>query len=120
MIILPWLRATAFFMDDILLQETVSALQTHWGLQVPERLTEDAIIELLADKVVKILEQGPDVFFQLMYRVDISEKKLNAILQDDNVAHKIARLIYDRQLQKVKSRREHRARPEVDDPELEW
>jgi hypothetical protein len=78
------------------------------------------MLKLLADKVVVILERGPETFFQLMYRLDISEKKLNAVLDDDDVAAKIARLIYDRQLQKIHSRRTHREKSPNDDPELKW
>jgi aspartate/glutamate racemase len=107
-------------MADDVLQETAQALQQHWDLVLPDSLSEEAILKLLADRVVLILERGAETFFQLMYRLDISEKKLNAVLDDDDVAAKIARLIYDRQLQKIKSRHEHRMKQENDDPELKW
>ena len=102
-----------------LLKETAIALKDDWELVLPDTLSEDAILKLLADRVVKILEQGPETFFQLMYRLDISEKKLNAILHDPHVADKIARLIYDRQLQKIQSRHVHRKKSENSDPELQ-
>jgi hypothetical protein len=110
----------ASLMDNNTLQETAQALQHDWQLQLPETLSEEAILKLLADRIVTILERGPDVFYQLMYRLDISEKKLNAILGDANVAGKIAKLVYDRQLQKIKSRYETRKARENDDPELTW
>jgi hypothetical protein len=106
-------------MDDTL-KETALALQSDWGIQIPDTLSEDAILQLLAERVVLFLERGAETFYQLMYRLDISEKKLNAVLQDADVPGKIARLIYDRQLQKVKSRRENKMTPPVDDPELKW
>jgi hypothetical protein len=106
-------------MDD-LLQQTVSALKEDWDLQIPETLSEEAILKLLADRVVLILERGPETFYRLMYRLDISEKKLTAILGDEDVADKIARLIYDRQLQKIKSRMEHKSQITDSDPELKW
>ena len=106
-------------MDD-LLQQTAIALKEDWDLQIPDTLSEEAVLKLLADRVVLILERGPETFFQLMYRLDISEKKLNAILDDEHVADKIARLIYDRQLQKIKSRMEHKSRSTDTDPELRW
>src|ERR1700751_5384116 len=107
-------------MTDQLLQETALALRADWELQLPDNLSEEAILALLANRVVTILERGPETFFQLMYRLDISEKKLNAILQDDDVAMKIARLIYDRQLQKIQSRLANIKMSESDDPELKW
>ena len=107
-------------MSDTSLQQTAIALQQEWGLQIPDTLSEEEILRLLADKVVSILEKGPDTFYQLMYRIDISEKKLNAILGDENVAAKIARLIYDRQLQKIQSRLANRKTTESEDPDLRW
>lgn len=107
-------------MADNILQETAIALGQDWGLLLPDTLSEEAILKLLADRIVTILERGPETFFQLMYRLDISEKKLNAVMQDEDVAAKIARLIYDRQLQKIQSRIANRKTSESDDPELKW
>jgi hypothetical protein len=107
-------------MVDNVLEEAARALRGDWDLQLPETLSEEAILKLLADRIVTILERGPETFFQLMYRLDISEKKLNAVLQDDDVADRIARLIYDRQLQKIQSRRINKVDNESDDAELKW
>ena len=107
-------------MENGILEEAAFALKRDWDLQLPETLSEEAILKLLADRVVLILERGSETFFQLMYRLDISEKKLNAVLNDDNVAYKIARLIYDRQLQKIQSRLDNKVKKDSDDPELKW
>jgi hypothetical protein len=74
---------------------------------------------MLALRLTQILDQGPERFYQLMYRLDISEKKLNAVLQEPDVAIQIATLIYDRQLQKVVSRQQHAKDTDID-PELRW
>ncbi len=103
-----------------ILEETASALKGDWDIQLPETLYEDAILKVLADKVVLLLERGPETFFQAMYRLDISEKKLTAILNDEHVAHKIARLVYDRQLQKIQSRIDNKVKNESNDPDLAW
>lgn len=107
-------------MSDPILQETANALKGEWDLQLPETLNEEALLQLLADRIVTIMERGAETFYQLMYRLDVPEKKLNAVLQDNDVPHKVARLVYDRQLQKVKSRHEHRMKKESDDPDLKW
>ncbi len=106
-------------MSDNVINEIATALQKDWDLRLAE-VTEDAILRQLADRVVLILERGPETFFQLMYRLDISEKKLGAVMQGDDVAMKIARLIYDRQLQKIQSRMANRKAADNDDPELKW
>jgi hypothetical protein len=109
-------------MADNILQETALALKSDWGLQLPDTLTEEEILKLLAEKIVPIIQKGPDAFYQLMYRLDISEKKLMAILHEKDVADKIARLIYDRQLQKIRSRQAHRNQQhnDITDPDLKW
>ena len=107
-------------MEDTILQETALALKQEWGLVIPDTLSEEAILQLLRERVVNVLERGPDNFYQLMYRLDISEKKLNAVLNDSDVAGKIAKLIYDRQLQKIKSRREYKVKKDVGDNDLKW
>ncbi len=107
-------------MADTILTETALALRRDWDLALPGTLSEEAILQLLAERIVTILERGAETFYQLMYRLDISEKKLNAILGEDNVPAKIARLVYDRQLEKIKSRHENRMRREDLDPELQW
>ncbi len=107
-------------MDQQVLQEAAITLGKDWDLRLPDTLTEEAILQLLADRIVTVLERGPETFFQLMYRLDISEKKLNAVMQEDDVARKIARLIYDRQLQKIHSRLTNKMKTENEDPELKW
>ena len=107
-------------MDQYILQQTAIALQHDWELVLSGNLSEEALLQLLADRVATLLERGAEPFFQLMYRLDISEKKLNAVLAEDNVPQKIARLIYDRQLQKIKSRLSNRMDIEDHDPELKW
>src|SRR4051812_36891481 len=107
-------------MADDILHQTALALGQDWDIQLPDTLSEEAILKLLADRVVTILERGPETFFQLMYRIDISEKKLNAVLQEADVAHQVARLIYNRQLQKIQSRLANKATRKSDEPELEW
>ncbi len=108
-------------MEEHILKEAALALRAEWELELPDTLTEEAIINLLATSIVKIIERGPDAFYQLMYRLDISEKKLNAVLKSDDKAHQIARLIYERQLQKIQSRIKYKTGKvnEVDD-ELKW
>lgn len=108
-------------MEDKTTREIADALQRDWELQLPESLSEEAILAHLANRIVSLIESGPEAFFQLMYRLDISEKKLNGVLEEDDVAHKIARLVYDRQLQKIHSRQLFRdTNPAKEDEDLSW
>jgi hypothetical protein len=103
-----------------LLQNTATALKGEWGIQVPEFLTEEAILNMLTMRIADIIKQGPDTFYQLMYRLDISERKLHEISAREDAAAQIARLVYDRQLEKIKSRLQHRQSRSDNDPDLAW
>lgn len=107
-------------MTNEILQEAAVGLQNDWELVLPGLLTEEALLQLLANRIVTIMERGSEQFFQLMYRLDISEKKVNAAIAGDNVPQQLARLIYDRQLQKIQSRLNNTPGVKDIDPELEW
>src|SRR5580698_6035042 len=107
-------------MADDILQEAAIALGRDWDLRHPYTISEEAIMKQLANRIIIVMERGPETFFQLMYRLDISEKKLNAVMNEDDVALKVARLIYDRQLQKIQSRMAYRKTHESGDPDLKW
>jgi aspartate/glutamate racemase len=107
-------------MTNDILHQTAAALQQEWQITLTSDISEEALLQLLANRIVMILEQGAETFFQLMYRLDISEKKLNAVLGDDNVPQKIARLVYDRQLQKIQSRLNNKMTAPEEDSELKW
>jgi len=107
-------------MNDHILQEAAATFQKEWGIQPMALISEEAILKELEHIVIIQLEKGPEAFFQLMYRLDISEKKLNMVLQDNDVAAKLARLIYDRQLQKIQSKLQHRGNKSDEDQELKW
>ncbi len=102
------------------LQETATALQQEWGLTVPEILSEEEILKMLEARVVVLIDRGSESFFQLMYRLDISEKKLHGVMHEADVAMQIARLIYDRQVKKIETRKQYKADRANTDPALEW
>ena len=102
-------------------REIASILQRDWELALPDTISEEELLRLLAIRVAQLIERGPETFFQLMYRLDISEKKLNSVLNDTDVAEKIARLVYDRQLQKIRTRQLFRStNPGTGDEDLSW
>ncbi|HRO42341.1 MAG TPA: hypothetical protein PL009_05870 [Flavipsychrobacter sp.] len=83
-------------------------------------LSEKEILQQLSFIVSTLLQQNPEAFFQIMYRLDIPEQKLtDALTTNGDVVEKVSRLIYDRQLQKVRSRK-NTSKPSSDDPELKW
>jgi len=107
-------------MDTGITQSIALNLQKDWELQLPGSITEAELLELLAAKISYLVEKQRETFFQLMYRLDIPEKKLNAILGDMDAIDKIARLVYDRQLEKARSRQQHKASNDDIEENLKW
>jgi hypothetical protein len=107
-------------MNDQILQEMAVALESEWQLQAPQLLNEEAIVALLTEKILGIIQQGPDAFYRLMYRIDIPEKRLAKVLGKEDTAQQIAHLVYNRQLEKITSRHLHRQQPGDIDPDMKW
>lgn len=101
-------------------QELIQLLQTDWGLQLPDLVSEEEILLQLEKKVLQLADSNPEAFFQLMYRLDIPEQKVKAVLFEEDAASQIARLIYKRQLQKIEARKLFRQHDEEIDNELKW
>lgn len=82
-------------------------------------LSEEDLLQALARKVAWMLQYNRDVFFQLMYRMDIPESRLLPAMEGDEVACRVARLIYERELEKVLARRKFGTNGPVDQ-DLAW
>jgi hypothetical protein len=87
-------------------------------------LTEDISLELLKERLSSHINFLIQTDFQklvsLLYRVDVSESKLKHLLKENpdyDAANIIAELIIERQLQKIKSRQEHRKDENISDDE---
>ncbi|MES2701839.1 MAG: hypothetical protein V4649_04325 [Bacteroidota bacterium] len=107
-------------MDEALKSAAAAALQQDWGLQLTPSITEEELLRLLEEKVIAIVQQGTDAFYRLMYRVDIPEKKIGAIIGTPDISARIARMIYERQLQKLASRKAYNRRDIIEDDDLKW
>lgn len=107
-------------MKDDVIDSAAVAIAKELGIQVPQKMSEEELLRLLAEQVAKVVQEGQDAFYSLMYRLDISERQLNKVAGTDDVATKVAKLIYERQLEKARSRMVNRQQREDDDPELKW
>ncbi len=100
--------------------QAIERLQQEWGITSPERLSEEELLQLLANKIVDIIERSPEEFFQLMYRLDIEEQKLHRALHETDIAQNIAKIIYDRQLMKMRTRKLFKQANTEEDSDLMW
>ena len=72
-------------------------------------LNDDFIIQQLADYINQLILTNFERLVQLLYRIDVSEAKLKYLLKENPVEDAgriIALLIFERQIQKIKFKKE--------------
>lgn len=109
-------------MDTLLLIED---LNRAYGWELTAADAEGALETLLAEKVNTLIEGNFDQLLQLLYRIDINEQRLRRLLvenEGENAGMIIARLIIQRQWEKIESRRQYRQdkTADEDDGEERW
>ena len=95
-------------MDTLLLIED---LNRAYGWELAPVGTEEALETALAEKVNALIEENFDQLLQLLYRIDINEYRLRRLLvenEGEDAGKIIARLIVQRQWEKIESRRKYR------------
>lgn len=90
-------------------------------LQTLSSSDEASLQEELATYVEDLIQHDFPLLVELIYRVDINESKLKAALQNavgNNSALLIARMIIDRQIEKITTRQQYVPKnPELNDDE---
>lgn len=84
-----------------------------------DKMSEQELIQLLADQIADMIEYNLEVLLSLMYRLDVNEQKVNAALspgneEPANVA--LAKLVFERQKQRAFTKKFY-AQQELDDLE---
>ncbi len=101
-------------------EELKEKLSQQWDMEIPATVSEAEILQQIAARISRLLQGNAETFFQLMYRLDIAEWKLTEALQYENAPDRVAQLVYDRQLQKIQSRRQSKEQGNAADPDLGW
>ena len=83
-------------------------------ITIKEELTEEALLQLIADQVAYYMEYDLEYLFSSMYRLDINEQKIKKALsptatEPANIA--VAKLILDRQKQRVYTKHYYKQHP---------
>ncbi len=91
-------------MSGIEVNELVESLKKEWSLVSKPLITEDQLIAILAVEINRMIRDQFSWLIHLLYRIDISEQKLRALLaqnKDTDAGRVIAHLIIERQKQKL-------------------
>jgi hypothetical protein len=86
-------------------------LNQSYGLDIPEAATMEALAALLADRINTMITADFNRLVSLLYRIDVDEAKLKQLLRENSGVDAgllIARLILERQWQKIETRRKYR------------
>ena len=103
--------------DQILVEEI---LTNEFALSAP--ITKVDFINHLAIEINRLIQYDFQKLINILYRLDIDEEKLKQMLADyvhDDAGYIIAQLVVERQLQKIKTRRQMR-RDENINEEDKW
>lgn len=107
-------------MEKDLHQYTTNLITHDFGLEISEDpITEEQLFALLADAVATMIEHRIDFLLSLLYRLDVNEAKINRALspaapEPANIG--LARLIMDRQKQRIHTKKTYKPAP-IDDLE---
>lgn len=89
-------------------QQMTQDLSASLDIQVGTDEQWEKLKHIISAKVSELMAKNPEQLMQLLYRLDVSERKVANVLQKnllDSAADDIAELILDRQLEKIETRR---------------
>ena len=83
----------------------------NWALQPGEEMTQERAFGFLLKLVEHLMTHDFNRLLNSLYRIDVSEAKLKmALAESDNPAQTVAQMIWDRELQKVETRKKYSGR----------
>jgi len=94
----------------------VAGINHSLELELKESISMDELRTLLSGHIHQLINNNFNKLVSILYRIDVSEIKLRQLLHDnpaEDAGKIIADLIIDRQLQKIKSRKESGTNPDI-------
>ena len=91
--------------------ELINDLNRSWDLELSQHLTLEELVRILAQQFNRMIKDDFSTLVQLLYRIDVSEKKLRTLLQSaegQDAGAIIARLVIERQYEKIETRRRYK------------
>jgi hypothetical protein len=104
-------------------QQIIPLLNKELSLALPEQLAMNELEEQLTQHISHLINTDFEKLVFYLYRIDVNETKMKQLLEQqggENAALLIARLIIERQLQKIKSRAEHKPTATNDEDAERW
>lgn len=89
-------------------------------IDLPEGISLDELKTRLANHINELIQNDFERLVFILYRIDVSETKLKLLIKENpnsDAGIIIADLVMERQLQKIRSRQEHRLDENISDDE---
>ncbi|MFN4909572.1 MAG: hypothetical protein ACK475_00945 [Bacteroidota bacterium] len=104
--------------SELILASAAERISTVFDLAEVQDAAPEARLEhlrrLLVERIVELLNRNPEKLMSILYRIDVSERRVNEIMTKSfptEVPLHLADLIIERQLAKARSRAEHKDTP---------
>ncbi len=111
-------------MPDDILAQTTALVRAPFELEnAAEPASEEELLALIAERIADLLEHQPEYLMSLLYRLDVLEKKIVPVMhpgapEPANVG--LARLVLERQKQRLETKRTIKPAPLKDMEGWEW
>ena len=103
--------------------ELIQQVKKELAIELPEKVSMDELHSQLAIHLNYLILHHFEQLVSLLYRIDVSEAKIKSLLQNlagENTSSIIAALIIERQIEKIKSRRQFSKKDDGFDEEEKW
>lgn len=99
------------------MSEKKSLLKSTLEIDYDDGISDEQMLHIIELRVTELLSQSPDLLFSYLYRLDISEPKIKQALHTSegispNLA--LARLILERQKQRIASKKKYKQDPPIE------
>ena len=85
-----------------------------FSLEKVSTLDDKAMFQMILDRVEHLMEHDIDLLMSYLYRLDVEEKDILIAMNPGNPVaptHALARLILDRQIKRLKTKRKYKQDP---------
>ncbi|HLY72065.1 MAG TPA: hypothetical protein VKR53_20170 [Puia sp.] len=100
-------------------KQLIDSLKKDLQIDLAEKNSMERIKEKMVSHLNHLINNNFEELIHILYRVDVSEAKLKALLKENShasAANTIAELIIERQLQKIKTREQFKTSEKKENP----
>lgn len=102
-------------MSNEFLNQTTELVREPFELgNTPPPASEEELLAILADRIADLLERQPEYLMSLLYRLDVLEKKIHPVMlpgAPEPANWGLARLVLERQKQRLETKRSIKPKP---------